>query len=326
MKILVIQSTNSGVYYHRQWAPHYTWLDSGDEFKDDGVVIVENRHMDKLRDVLDSNRFDIIQYSVAIVQPQNMVHIIGNKEATMIDFIRSRDKGAKIILDIDDRYSGARRDVVKSIRDADALTVTCDNLKEYFLERGSKPCLVIENGIDSKEEQWKFRKPKNDQVVFGYVGSTRHEQDLKEMRYDFSTRPLYSACEEYKEILKVDFYGGLSSWADYAYHYDRLDVALAPIENNMFNKSKSNLKIIEAGFMKKAIICSKIEPYTRDKSLYPAIDLIPKKNSWKQRVESYTLDEARQRGEELYNLVQKYEIRELNKKRREFYQKVLDGK
>ena len=37
MNILVIQTTDSGVYYHRQRAPHIVWDESGDEFKDDGT-------------------------------------------------------------------------------------------------------------------------------------------------------------------------------------------------------------------------------------------------------------------------------------------------
>lgn len=327
MKILVIQSTQSGVYYHRQFTPHYTWLDSGDEFKDDMVAIVEDRHMHKLRDLLDNQSFDIIQYSVSLVHPKNMVYQLKHAKelATIISWIRYRDKHTKIILDIDDRYGKERKDVYRAIKEADALTVTCDNLKDFFVGEGKKACYVIENGIDSKEKQWQIKERSGEEIVFGYLGSTKHEEDLKEMRYDFSTRKLHVVCEEYKDILSVDSIGGLSHWSDYAYAYDKCDVALAPIQNNWFNKSKSNLKIIEAGFKKKAIICSKIEPYTRDKSLYPAIDLIPKKKSWKRRIEEYTLEEAIQRGEELYKLVQPYEIRNMNKKRREIYQKIINA-
>jgi glycosyltransferase involved in cell wall biosynthesis len=41
-------------------------------------------------------------------------------------------------------------------------------------------------------------------------------------------------------------------------------VSLAPIKNHMFNRVKSQLKVIEAGFYKKAIIASNIGPYTID--------------------------------------------------------------
>lgn len=50
----------------------------------------------------------------------------------------------------------------------------------------------------------------------------------------------------------------------YANSYNNLDVSLAPLVNTEFNNMKSQLKIIEAGFHKKAIITSNIPPYTLD--------------------------------------------------------------
>ncbi len=41
-------------------------------------------------------------------------------------------------------------------------------------------------------------------------------------------------------------------------------MSLAPIKNHIFNRVKSQLKVIEAGFYKKAIIASNIGPYTID--------------------------------------------------------------
>ena len=43
--------------------------------------------------------------------------------------------------------------------------------------------------------------------------------------------------------------------------YNEIDVALVPLKYNIFNKCKSELKIVEAGWMKKAVICSRITPY-----------------------------------------------------------------
>ncbi len=50
----------------------------------------------------------------------------------------------------------------------------------------------------------------------------------------------------------------------YAANYRLFDVSLAPIKNHIFNRVKSQLKVIEAGFYKKAIIASNIGPYTVD--------------------------------------------------------------
>jgi glycosyltransferase involved in cell wall biosynthesis len=50
----------------------------------------------------------------------------------------------------------------------------------------------------------------------------------------------------------------------YAKNYSKFDVSLAPIKNTMFNRMKSQLKVIEAGFYKKALIASDLGPYTID--------------------------------------------------------------
>ena len=50
----------------------------------------------------------------------------------------------------------------------------------------------------------------------------------------------------------------------YAANYSKFDISLAPIKNHVFNRMKSQLKVIEAGFYKKALIASEIGPYTID--------------------------------------------------------------
>ena len=50
----------------------------------------------------------------------------------------------------------------------------------------------------------------------------------------------------------------------YATNYNYFDVSMAPLVDTDFNVNKSQLKIIEAGFHKKAIIASEVRPYTLD--------------------------------------------------------------
>jgi glycosyltransferase involved in cell wall biosynthesis len=50
----------------------------------------------------------------------------------------------------------------------------------------------------------------------------------------------------------------------YAKNYSKFDISLAPIKPHIFNKVKSQLKVIEAGFYKKALIASNYGPYTID--------------------------------------------------------------
>jgi glycosyltransferase involved in cell wall biosynthesis len=56
----------------------------------------------------------------------------------------------------------------------------------------------------------------------------------------------------------------------YATNYNTFDVSLAPLVDSVFNANKSQLKVIEAGFFKKAIIASDVDPFTID--LISAVD------------------------------------------------------
>jgi len=86
-----------------------------------------------------------------------------------------------------------------------------------------------------------------------------------------------SVSPEYKDFLlsfqKGEFEGIANEpyrrvWtkpiSTYASNYNLFDISLAPIEENLFNKVKSQLKVIEAGFHKKAIIAQDFGPYQID--------------------------------------------------------------
>lgn len=47
----------------------------------------------------------------------------------------------------------------------------------------------------------------------------------------------------------------------YMTHYQHVDVLLAALDTNMFNEVKSELKFVEAGFTRTALICSNFGPY-----------------------------------------------------------------
>jgi glycosyltransferase involved in cell wall biosynthesis len=50
----------------------------------------------------------------------------------------------------------------------------------------------------------------------------------------------------------------------YASNYNNFDVSLSPLVDSFFNSCKSQLKVIEAGFHKKALIASEVNPYLLD--------------------------------------------------------------
>ncbi len=69
---------------------------------------------------------------------------------------------------------------------------------------------------------------------------------------------------EQSDLISMDEYFYNRVWTKpvttYASNYRWFDVSLAPIKNHIFNRVKSQLKVIEAGFYKKAIIASIMRP------------------------------------------------------------------
>jgi len=157
--------------------------------------------------------------------------------------------------------------------------------------------------------------------------------------------------EEYKKFL-LEFKEGeynsgnelpyLRVWTKpvntYAMNYSKFDISLAPIKNHIFNRMKSQLKVIEAGFYKKALIASEIGPYTID--LVHCLKngefndngnaiLIPESRNhsdWSKSVKKLVQNPhmIKELGERLYNTVKdKYDLNVVTKNRRDFYLSLI---
>ena len=122
----------------------------------------------------------------------------------------------------------------------------------------------------------------------------------------------------------------------YAKYYSKFDISLAPIKNTMFNRMKSQLKVIEAGFYKKALIASNIGPYTID--LKHCLDngnfvdgnaiLVNETRNhsdWAKFIEKLVKNPnlIKDMGERLYESVKdKYDLNTVTKDRKDFYKDI----
>jgi glycosyltransferase involved in cell wall biosynthesis len=70
--------------------------------------------------------------------------------------------------------------------------------------------------------------------------------------------------QEYKDLDKTYVRRWTKEVNSYASNYNYFDVSLAPLLDTQFNFNKSQLKVIEAGFHKKALIASGVNPYNLD--------------------------------------------------------------
>ena len=123
----------------------------------------------------------------------------------------------------------------------------------------------------------------------------------------------------------------------YARNYSKFDISLAPIKQHMFNKVKSQLKVIEAGFYKKALIATNYGPYTIDlkHSMKNGeftdgnallVDDARNHSDWAKYIKKLVQNPNMRidMGERLYEHVsQRYSLDVVTKTRNEFYKSIV---
>jgi glycosyltransferase involved in cell wall biosynthesis len=123
----------------------------------------------------------------------------------------------------------------------------------------------------------------------------------------------------------------------YAKNYSKFDISLSPIVDHVFNRMKSQLKVIEAGFYKKALIASNVGPYTID--LKHSLNngnftdgnalLVNKNNNhsdWAKYIKKLVDNPnmITDMGERLYETVKdRYDLNKVTIDRKEFYLSII---
>ena len=125
----------------------------------------------------------------------------------------------------------------------------------------------------------------------------------------------------------------------YASNYNNFDISIAPLKQHIFNKVKSQLKVIEAGFHKKALIAQDYGPYTVD--CINALErggtinskgnslLVPKTKNhkmWFQHVKRLINNPSlvEDLGEKLHETIfPQYTLKTVTEKRAEFYRELI---
>jgi hypothetical protein len=142
-----------------------------------------------------------------------------------------------------------------------------------------------------------------------------------------------SVYNEYSVILsdsgrlagtKFDWLEKADIWS-YPQFYNHLDVSLVPLADNKFNSLKSELKLIEAGFFRKAVIVDNVYPYKPLLKHKINAMVVNKPSDWVKHAKYLLRNPSAitDLGDALYETVQPYEIDRVNEKRIKFYKDVL---
>jgi hypothetical protein len=192
---------------------------------------------------------------------------------------------SKVVVDIDDNLWAMEPDnasfgspkahanrcmmVMESIRSADWVTVSTKPLWEY-LKKYNENITVLPNLIDPSE--WKWKRETHDKIRIGWVYSPTHFPDIKgvlpyikKLHRDFGDRIEFvvfgTTCDIFGKVPITKIKG--VAHADYPKMLTEagIDISIAPLKHNDFNRSKSNIKWLESTLSGACFVCSDLDPY-----------------------------------------------------------------
>lgn len=161
-----------------------------------------------------------------------------------------------------------RRDMARCIAVADLVTVSTKPLAERLVEFNPN-VVVLPNHIDPALLEWE--RPRRDRVTVGWSGGNSHLLDLQvvasQLRRFLERHPdvdMHFVGTDYSRLVRREsrftpFVNGV--W-NYYPNLD-FDIGLAPLAPNVFNRSKSHIRVLEYAALGIPVIASD-EPAYRD--------------------------------------------------------------
>ena len=179
---------------------------------------------------------------------------------------------------------------------ADLVTVTQRKFAERVKPYVSGVLAVVKNSIDYDLPCWNMPRTKLKKITrVGWAGGIHHEEDVKEfagvpwsvnqkvgkerVQWDFYGAPApvekgkpkewqHEVWNNYRRILLKGFKKS-NNWSigsamppdRYGIMYSNMDIAIAPLQMNNFNDSKSEIKVAECGRYKVPLIASNVGCY-----------------------------------------------------------------
>ena len=172
-------------------------------------------------------------------------------------------------------YLAHKETIQAIISKSDAITTTTPILAEH-LKQLNPAVYVLPNLIDPElfSQGEESEKNKCGKTILGYTGTTTHLSDfyiivsaIKRILEEFDGRVLFRSIgflpDELLDFPNVEYLGT----ADYTGFPKKLqnacfDIGLGPLEDNLFNRCKSNIKFLEYGICGIPGIWSDVFPYT----------------------------------------------------------------
>ena len=211
--------------------------------------------------------------------------------------------------------------MIQALKQSDILVVTTEPLRTHY-QKYVKDVRLVPNTLD---KQWVgLRKPpvEREKLRIGWVGAGQHKGDLDlvaaviketaaEVDWVFmgmTTEEIMPHLKEFHRFVNIADYPKKMSELD-------LDIAIAPLETNIFNECKSNLRLLEYGAMGWPVVCSDVFPYQTDDA--PVIRCPNEVDAWVAAIRDLVADRPKrlQMGQKLHDWVaSRYLLRGIVKK------------
>jgi processive 1,2-diacylglycerol beta-glucosyltransferase len=314
--LVVLKSITSGVSYHRLIVPLNRLKQKGYDIE------FINTFNDK--EIKESD-YDYLVFNRSLGYGFKDVEIIekfkneGVKIILDIDDYWELPQHHPIVWRNDINYEEWKGSIMANISYADYIWTSTEELKQKIKGIApTTPIIVSRNAIDYADPQWKSVRPKSKNkrdVVIGYAGSTTHYMDLDIMKNPIrrlnQNKTLRNKImfhlfgvdlnSDYGKIVwkhQIDVFtgggksenlmvsGGIIVY-NYSSFYEQMDIALAPLLDNDFNRCKSELKILEAGSKYKPFIGTDMITYSRASA---NIDLCSSEDDWVESIKELVMD------------------------------------
>lgn len=297
----ISQVANCGVGYYRQWLPLKKLEEKGlielktfdynggkKEIKEPFVAKLEDGRMTDIK--LDKDFEEACTWA-------DIIYACRDESAPYIAVLGGLKEALKkpVVIDVDDYvqftrphnpgyisfnpYSVHNKLNFKLLNIADGMTVSTDYLKKVYKNENKKR-YTCPNSIDVPLRNKSLgRKPiikkKKDEVRIGWAGSASHYENLKPLlepirkimleneNVTFHYTGLFGDLFKWDDLgdrIRTVKFVSLDKWPDQLKGMG-LDIALAPLVDNHFNRAKSNLRVLEYWSCKYPVIASPVLPY-----------------------------------------------------------------
>ncbi|GAA0561628.1 glycosyltransferase family protein [Chitinophaga japonensis] len=274
-----------------------------------------------------------------------------------------RQHGFKVVVDLDDywelyphhflsayyRQHDVPGVIIHNLRLADAVTVTtarlADKVKQY-----NRNVHVIPNALPFGQGQFQGAMAGTDIFRFIYAGQKSHLHDLGLLRgplrrlagerhagmgvtlAGYSTKDTAGIWTSMEQIMSAG--GTMSNYQrieqrplhSYMDVYNEASAVLIPLEANIFNACKSNLKLLEAACKKLPAICQRVPPYSDCRDA-PVL-WVDKQSDWYKHMRYLAANRgaAEEMGQALHEwAIKNYSIWPWNKIRFDLYTHIVNS-